>query len=126
MHCSHTSSTARIHSSPADGHALPPSSRSKHIGELSSVFEKVHACLYAATHDLEMWSSSVFDHGTKPALYRNTETTPILMATSLSTGGNILSVRRAERRSRISSVTRAFSWEKSPVRVMRIPRCLCA
>ncbi len=30
--------------SPADGHALPPSPRCKHIGELSSVFENVHAC----------------------------------------------------------------------------------
>ena len=109
MHCSHTSNTARIHSSTADGHSLPPSSRSSHIGELSNLVENVHACLYAATHDIEIWSSSVFDHGTNPALYRNTETTPILIATSLRTGGNSLSLRRAERRSRISSVTRAFS-----------------
>ena len=126
MHCSHTSITARIHSSTADGHSLPPSFRSSQIGELSNFGENVQACLYAATHDFEIWFSSVFDQGTNPALYRNTETTPILIATSLSTGGNNLSVRRADRRSRISSMTRAFSWENSPVKVMRTPRCLWA
>ncbi len=66
MHWSHASSSLLVHSSTAVGHSLPPSSRSKHIGELSDLGENVHACFYAATHDLEIWSSSVFDHGTNP------------------------------------------------------------
>jgi hypothetical protein len=100
-HCSHASSTAQIYSSTANGHA--PSTRSKHIGEvggvncltLSKTFTPV--CLYAATYDFAIWSRSVFDHGTDPALYRNTET-PILIDTSFKYRRQSLSLVRAQSR----------------------------
>ena len=126
MHLSHRSSTAWVHSSTADGHSLPPSSRFKTIGEPSMFDEKDHACLYAVIQSLEICSSSALDQGTTPALYRNTGTTPILIPISLSVGDNTLSVLSADRRCCISVNTWVFSWLKSPFSATRTPSCLCA
>jgi hypothetical protein len=63
---------------------------------LSRTFTPV--CLYAATNDFAIWSRSVFDHGTNPALYRNTETTPILIDTSFKYRRQSLRLVRAQSR----------------------------
>ena len=126
MHCSKRSRAARAHSSDADGHSRPPSSRSKLIGEPSSFGEKVQACLNAASHIWEICSSSVLVQGTTPALYRNTGTTPTLIASSFKIGESTLSRRSADKRCLISSRTYAFSSEKSSVMANRTPSCLSA
>ena len=114
-----------MHMTAAVGYSLPASDFAKIIGDPSDPGGRDHTCLRAETQDFVMLSSSVLVQSTIPALYQNTEHTPVTMPSSFSGRDRTLSSFKAVRRCHISFQTYSFWAKNSSYMVIWTPKFLC-